>query len=215
QSLETVLAERGDLDVRSGDDAGRSGSVVQQGEFAKVIALLVSSDGCGLADLVAIGLAGFHDEEGFARVPFLDDRLAGGEALGLESIGDLGPLVQVERGEQGNLPKEALVHPSTLKGVLHQDAAEGDPVERPETRTGLCRYDGSRSGGIVHESQLAKGTPRPDGRHLVAHAVGSGLEGPAGVDVDVKTTLLDNVKVVPDIPLRYDLYVLGRDRLLH
>ena len=214
QALEAVLAEGGHLDVRLADDARGPGSVVQQGELAEVVALGVGGHGPVDAVLVGLGLAALEDVEGLAGIALADDGREGREPLRVEGVGDLEAFVRGQAGEEGNLLEEVLVHASALEGRVHEDAAEGDTVERPEARAGLGRDDGGGARGVVHEGELAEGATGAGGADPGAHAVRARPARARRVDVDVEAATLDDVEVVADVALGDDLDVLGRDRLL-
>lgn len=212
QALKAVLAQSGDLDLGGADDAGGAGRVVQQGQLAEIVALLVGAEGLGGAAvaLVHLGLAALEDEEGLARVALADDGRAGGELLRVERVGDLGPFVRLQRREQRHFFQEGFVHAAPLEGRVHEDAAEGHAVEGPEGG-GFGGDDGGGSGGVVHECEFAEGAAWADGGDFVAHAVGTGLDGAGFVDVDVESAFLDDVKVVAGIALGDDFDILGRN----
>lgn len=218
QSLEALLAQIRDLDlaaVLGRDDARSAGLVVQQGEFAEIVALAVAlDDGVAAVAFIDLCLAALEDEEGFAGVALADDGGAGGELLRVEGVGDLGAFVEGQAREQGHLLQEALVHPPSLEGVVHQDPPERDPVQRPERALLLRAHDRRRPRRVVHQGQLAEAPSGPNRVDLLAHAVGPRGDLPGRVDVDVEDAALDDVEVVTRVALGDDFDVFRRDRLL-
>ena len=101
-----------------------------------------------------------------------------------------------------------------MEGVVHEDAAEGHAVERPERGVGLGGDDGGGAGRVVHEGQLAEGAAGADGVDFGAHPVGARLDFVGRGDVDVEGAALDDVEVVACVALGYHFDVFGGDGFL-
>jgi hypothetical protein len=204
ESLEAVLAECRNFDLGRADNGGGAGGIVEQGQLAKVIALLVPIHRLLDAALEDFGLSALKDVKGLAHVALFDDGCAGRVLLCLESVGNLGALVRREGGEKRDFLQEALVHAASLEGAVHENATERDAVQGPQG--GLLGCDDGRSARrVVHEGQLAEGPSGPHGADLCTQAIGAGFQLARFVDVDVERALFDHVEVVAHVALRNDL----------
>ena len=73
QSLEAILSERRHLDLGGADDGSSAGRIIEQGQFAKVVSLVVYLDGLLDTSLVYLGGARFENVEGLADITLLND----------------------------------------------------------------------------------------------------------------------------------------------
>lgn len=215
QSLKAIFAQCGHFHLALAHHAGRARFIVQQGQFAKVISLLVPLDRRGAHVLfVRLGLAALQQEKRLTGIAFADDGAAVGELLRVERVGDFRAFVQRQRVEQRHLLQEGFVHPAALKGRVHEDAAERHAIQRPQRGRAFGRDDRRGAGCIVHEGQLAERATGTDGVDFDPHAVRPWLHGARRVEINVKGPPLDHVKVVSRVPLRDHFDVFRRDGFL-
>jgi hypothetical protein len=213
EALEAMLTESSKLHFRLAHDRSRAGCIVEQRKLAKVVTLIVSLHRQVYAALEDLCLSGLENVKGLADVAFLDDGGARRVLLRFESVCNLGALVRRQTRKKRNLLEESFVKAAALEGAVHENAAEGHAIKRPEGR-GLARHDRGSTGSVVHESELTERASGADGAHLVAEAVCARFQLARRVDVDVERALLDNIEVVAHVALLDDLYALGRYWLL-
>jgi hypothetical protein len=209
EPLEAMLTESSKLHFRLAHDRGRAGCIVEQRQLAEVVTLGISLHGLVYAALKNLCFSGLENVERFADVALLDNDGAGRVLLCLESICNLGALIWRQTRKKRDLFEEPLVQSASLEGAVHENAAEGHTIKRPESG-GLARHDRGSAGSIVHEGELTERASWADRADFVAEAVCTSFQLARRVDVDVERALLDDVEVVAHVALLDDLYALGR-----
>lgn len=121
QPSERLRSQRGDSQFLRSRGSHRSLTVltIQESELSKVVSFVVRLDD-SLARRTVLDrdrVARFDEEELFTRLAFSNDVLAFGECAGFEDVGDLGSLLRLQRGEDGDFRKEGLVQAS-LSGCM-------------------------------------------------------------------------------------------------
>jgi hypothetical protein len=205
QSLERLLAQAGNLDVRRGHDTSSSRGVIEQRKLTKVVSLLVMEDAVRRVSLICVCLTTLQEIERMTRVTLLNDNLSRHELLRLEGVCNLGSLVWGDCLEKRDLLEEILVHSSSRKRRLHKNTSERIAIKRPEGTATLRRDDRRSAGGIVHERKLTERATSLDFADLVAHAIYTRLKDTGRVNVNFEGSPLNNVEEVASISLDDDL----------
>mmetsp|Transcript_11058 Transcript_11058/g.39040 ORF Transcript_11058/g.39040 Transcript_11058/m.39040 type:complete len:288 (-) Transcript_11058:110-973(-) len=95
------------------------------------------------------------DRPVLAKVPSLDDLIAGFEVPDLHGIADQHPLVVLEALQAGHLSQEAQALLHLLPGRILHKVIEGVAVNRPQRRVRV-RLDSGRTGGVVEQREVSE-----------------------------------------------------------